>query len=115
MASRLWWVLLVAACGGSQTHVDWPKVTTCLTSQAPSVLSDVSGVLLAGGGDKMDKALEQQALVHGAAVIECAVAQLIQQWSSAPAQGIYPSPEGQAAERGNKWLQDHDIAVQREE
>jgi hypothetical protein len=108
--------IVLAGCGASNPpRVDWPKVVSCAGMEVAALATQVAPILLAGGGSDMSAALEAQAIEHGAAAIACAVAQLVNEWSTAPAgQGIFApeaTPESDAAERGRQWLDSKDITV----
>lgn len=70
---------LTISCG---SHVNWPKLGSCLEPAAPALLETVATVLM-GTGDVKEE-LSSVASTYAPAAIECAVKQVVDDVANGP-------------------------------
>lgn len=108
-------LLLSTSCAAFQ-KVIWPATVTCAGAQVGDLVSQVEAILLHGGNaaeltpDEVSQ-LEALAASNGADLIACIIEQLINAWMK-PTGSIPPTPNSDAARRGQDFLNARKVQVQ---
>lgn len=109
-------LLLLSSNCAALSKVIWPTTVTCVGAVSGDLVQQVEDILLRGGNateltpDEVS-ALEALAAANGASVIVCIIEQLINAWLT-PTGAIPPTPNANAARRGQDFLNNKQVQVQ---